>query len=507
MKAVHIAYLILLVTLISIPGGYCKLYFITIFPNIDVQYYGSCYTGDSYDTRNIDLYISMDTSPINNLPRDFLQAVVQMNGFDCGNGGYLNLLNTQGTIADSSCSKSLTNLGPGIFVQSDSTCLAQFDATKYVRTVLQTGKPYVIQPFSSYFNYKIYGHTHWSEFNRQPTSGTASGTKLTVYFHDGSTPQEPIDPRYPNVIYGGADHYKRNDFCGTLNDYAAHTSDYVGISMPISTLSADMIESASIVVEGSSCYNFATIYFTVGYGRFEDFKCGEFNGYQYSTYTLEEYSCKATVDVTAMLKTAIAGNYSHIVARVRSNQQYTFPVGPITVAPTTIRPTTRAPTTTAAPTTIRPTTRAPTTAAPTTIKPTTRAPTTAAPTQKPCPSGYTRQDTYCYKLFTTASSWADASNSCRGQGGYLASIRTWQSNSWINSLVPDTTSEFWIGGYRLNNSAGFKWDDYREWAYTNFDTNQPSTRTNYNYVSFINGSGKWKTALSSDKKPYLCEVL
>jgi len=125
-----------------------------------------------------------------------------------------------------------------------------------------------------------------------------------------------------------------------------------------------------------------------------------------------------------------------------------------------------------------------------------------------CPSGWGSYDGYCYKLFTQSLSYTDARQYCRNQGGYLTSITTWQANSWINSFIPKTCSEFWIGGSRSSNNAAFKWDDSRTFSYSNFDNKFPKWGSNY--ISYIHGStfgaiGKWRSLTNAYKKPFLCK--
>ncbi|KAL0482582.1 trypsin-like serine protease [Acrasis kona] len=126
-----------------------------------------------------------------------------------------------------------------------------------------------------------------------------------------------------------------------------------------------------------------------------------------------------------------------------------------------------------------------------------------------CPYGYSLYSGYCYKLFPNVLSYTGAKQYCATQGGYLATITTWQQNSWINEIVPDRCAEFWIGGSRDSKDSNFKWDDRRFWGYENFDGNQPNSLGNY--VSYIHGKqfgtvGKWRTITNLYIKPFMCQV-
>jgi len=131
--------------------------------------------------------------------------------------------------------------------------------------------------------------------------------------------------------------------------------------------------------------------------------------------------------------------------------------------------------------------------------------------QNGCPAGWTKynDNNMCYRLYTPVSTWTNAKQFCRNQGGFLASITTWKLNSWIDSFVPSNVAEFWIGGSRSSRTAAFKWDSKRDWQYKNFDTNQPASWGNY--VSFVHQTGsfgnrgKWRSIGDEYLKPFLCE--
>lgn len=136
--------------------------------------------------------------------------------------------------------------------------------------------------------------------------------------------------------------------------------------------------------------------------------------------------------------------------------------------------------------------------------------TTTAPPATTCPTGWGLYGGNCYQYFTAGKTFSDAKAACRSQGGFLASIVTWQLNSYINTFVPSKVAEFWIGGYRASSKSAFYWDDSRKWAYTNFDTTRSQPNSKSNFVSYIHSSqfgtpGKWRTIDNGYVKPYLCE--
>ncbi|KAL0486501.1 Snaclec subunit [Acrasis kona] len=133
----------------------------------------------------------------------------------------------------------------------------------------------------------------------------------------------------------------------------------------------------------------------------------------------------------------------------------------------------------------------------------------APTTPSGCPSGWTKYEGFCYRFYNNPSTFRQSSTFCRSQGGYLASIVTWQMNSWVKNFVPSRVAEFWIGGSRANNNSPFFWDSRRSWAYQNFGEGAPVSWGNY--VSFINSNqfgvpGKWRTIGNEYSKPFLCEL-
>ncbi|KAL0490808.1 hypothetical protein AKO1_009603 [Acrasis kona] len=133
--------------------------------------------------------------------------------------------------------------------------------------------------------------------------------------------------------------------------------------------------------------------------------------------------------------------------------------------------------------------------------------TTPAPTTPTgCKSGWTRHEGYCYRLYTNSLTFNQANDFCRSQGATLASIVTWQMNSWVKGFVSDTVAEFWIGGSRAGQGSPFLWNDRRNWGYSNFASNPPAWA---NYVSFMNNvpgaePGKWRAIGQDYLKPFLC---
>ncbi|KAL0489802.1 C-type mannose receptor [Acrasis kona] len=516
-----------------------------VYPNADAQQgSGGCLARDSYDVYNNGPLLGIPVSSLTS--QQVTQAVVQMYGFSCATG-YMSLRVNRGSFSDAQCNPSDISYIGAMMPSVDSNCFSQFDITSYVRWTIDAGKSQVIlNPSSSNFNFNIYGHNHWTANNPQQPN---TGYYMVVYSQDTtSTPQLSIDPFNPNIIYGLYDSSYRGSVCATRNTYDLSTVEYVGISVPVTSITSNF-QSAQLVMVGSSCDPNVQVRFTSGYGQFGDFECNGFYGNYVSTRTVEQGTCTVRVDVSDAVRRAISNNQPHVVSRVGGYlasivtwklNSYIQSITPNTCAEFWIGGS-RASSSSAFKwddsrtfaysnfdanhpknnnnyiSYIRSNAFG-------TIgkwrsitndykkpflceKKKQVATTTAAPTLAPCPDGYVRYATYCYKLYTSPTLFSDASNACRRDGGYLASILTWQTNAWIKEFVQNQVAQFWIGGYRASNNVAFKWDDYRTWAYTNFEDGQPSSGNGENYVAFNEATGKWSTTLSSDKKAYLCEHL
>ena len=52
-----------------------------------------------------------------------------------------------------------------------------------------------------------------------------------------------------------------------------------------------------------------------------------------------------------------------------------------------------------------------------------------------CPSGWSEQKTYCYKVMTDKTKWADANSRCEQHRAHLASIEDAAENKLISQLI------------------------------------------------------------------------
>ena len=98
-----------------------------------------------------------------------------------------------------------------------------------------------------------------------------------------------------------------------------------------------------------------------------------------------------------------------------------------------------------------------------------------------------------YKLMTTKKSWSSARSDCESAGGDLASVESYEENSFLQSLDiahKGNTARAWIGGTSSDGST-WRWKDGAPWSYTNWRTNSEAGQAGK--ISFGSSSGNWNS--------------
>ena len=94
---------------------------------------------------------------------------------------------------------------------------------------------------------------------------------------------------------------------------------------------------------------------------------------------------------------------------------------------------------------------------------------------------------------STPINWLDAQSSCAIWGGDMTSITTERENNYLNTIIPDSVSNCWIGLNDRDVEGTYTWIDGTTLSYTNW-TSTPSDDTNSNCVQINNtGNGMWKS--------------
>ena len=108
---------------------------------------------------------------------------------------------------------------------------------------------------------------------------------------------------------------------------------------------------------------------------------------------------------------------------------------------------------------------------------------------------------------STPINWLDAQSSCAIWGGDLTSITTERENNYLNTIIPDTVSNCWIGLNDRDVEGNYTWIDGTTVSYTNW-TSTPSDDTNTNCVQINNtGNGMWESvSCTSTLNSFTCRA-
>ena len=102
--------------------------------------------------------------------------------------------------------------------------------------------------------------------------------------------------------------------------------------------------------------------------------------------------------------------------------------------------------------------------------------------------------------------WEEASLTCEGHGGSLASITSWEIQKWINSQF-GLSNRIWIGGSDSAEEGTFTWAGGDSWEYSNWNGCPVSNDNNKNCVAIKNSAaGRWQVldCLATVRR-YLCQ--
>ncbi|KAI8489142.1 hypothetical protein Bbelb_331270 [Branchiostoma belcheri] len=107
---------------------------------------------------------------------------------------------------------------------------------------------------------------------------------------------------------------------------------------------------------------------------------------------------------------------------------------------------------------------------------------------KPCPTGWSGNTNYCYKLMKKGAEWEKAKLQCEQLGANLASITSRGENNFINGIITDAPVGQWgihLVWFGLHRNDGFrKFTDGSQVSYTNWEPGQPNNN-NRHFLSRI----------------------
>ncbi|VDI19113.1 Hypothetical predicted protein [Mytilus galloprovincialis] len=119
--------------------------------------------------------------------------------------------------------------------------------------------------------------------------------------------------------------------------------------------------------------------------------------------------------------------------------------------------------------------------------------------------------TSTYTVFEDQVDWKTARDNCYSIGGKLAELETKGENDFIkNTLTVRNSSAadaYFLGGYKLNPSDGFRWisTPSQSWTFKDFGTDEPSNPTEMCLGSFLSIGFQWADVPCDWLRSYICE--
>jgi hypothetical protein len=88
-----------------------------------------------------------------------------------------------------------------------------------------------------------------------------------------------------------------------------------------------------------------------------------------------------------------------------------------------------------------------------------------------CESGWKEFENACYKLYTTATTWFYARDSCLDQESHLASVHSDDEQNFIKTQIT-SSYDLWIGGKM--GIFDLEWEDGSDLDYTHWHSGEPN---------------------------------
>ncbi|XP_022310989.2 alpha-N-acetylgalactosamine-specific lectin-like [Crassostrea virginica] len=136
-----------------------------------------------------------------------------------------------------------------------------------------------------------------------------------------------------------------------------------------------------------------------------------------------------------------------------------------------------------------------------------------------CKTGWSKHEEFCYYFNQTGDTWSNSKRMCEDNGGYLASIRTTEENSWIvDTFLPPWNytlcspnwwycCEYWIGGNDLSLEGTFTWtSDNSTLGFINwYPPSEPDNNSDQDCLSICR-DGHWADNPCERVWPYICKA-
>uniref|UniRef100_A0A914QVQ3 C-type lectin domain-containing protein n=1 Tax=Panagrolaimus davidi TaxID=227884 RepID=A0A914QVQ3_9BILA len=124
-----------------------------------------------------------------------------------------------------------------------------------------------------------------------------------------------------------------------------------------------------------------------------------------------------------------------------------------------------------------------------------------------CPKGTfeSPDNTICYKVYSDASNWFAAEQTCLKENGHLVSVHNSDVNSFLLGVLPFKVPgavDFWIGG---SSDTTWKWSDGTPFDFKNWAPGNPLSDSGLCTSEKVR-SGYWYSTKCDETKPFICTV-
>uniref|UniRef100_A0A3B3TWJ3 C-type lectin domain-containing protein n=1 Tax=Poecilia latipinna TaxID=48699 RepID=A0A3B3TWJ3_9TELE len=114
---------------------------------------------------------------------------------------------------------------------------------------------------------------------------------------------------------------------------------------------------------------------------------------------------------------------------------------------------------------------------------------------------------HCFQLYRNAQSWSGAQQTCRKDGGDLASIRNMEDHSFITT----ESSKLWIGLSANDQGTGYVWSDGSPVNFQHWQDGEPNNKNNVEscvefYSRDWDESGSWNDNQCEARNGFVCQI-
>ena len=106
---------------------------------------------------------------------------------------------------------------------------------------------------------------------------------------------------------------------------------------------------------------------------------------------------------------------------------------------------------------------------------------------------------------STPIKWLDAQSSCAIWGGDLTSVTTERENNYLNTIIPNTVSSYWIGLNDRSEEDTLTWIDGTSYTQPDFVTVQSNIEAN-DCVHAINDNNWYPVICTSIQNSFICKA-